>query len=70
MHMKDFGKGGRGSPALPCILLAGTQSHRGGDDYGAITQGLETRPQPELRRTSPAAFERRAGKGVYYGASA
>jgi len=40
--LKDFGKGGRGSPALPYILLAGIQSRRGDDDSGATTQGPET----------------------------
>jgi hypothetical protein len=66
---KDFGKGGRGSPALPYILLAGIQGRRGGDSSWAITQGPETRLPPELGRTAPAAIQRRAKKGKRCGRS-
>ena len=60
MRLKDFGKGGRGSPALPYVLLAGIKSHRGDDDSGATAQGPEARlPQ---QRGRAARCDRTAGR--------
>jgi hypothetical protein len=70
MELKDFGKGGRGSPALPYILLAGNRSHRGDDGSCAMAQGTETRLRPELASTPLAAIERHAKKRTRCGDSA
>lgn len=64
MELKDFGKGGRGSPALPYVLLAGNRSHRGDDGSCAMAQGADTRLPPELGRALLAASERCANRGV------
>jgi hypothetical protein len=67
MGLKDFGKVGRGSSALPYVLLAGNRSHRGDDGSRATAQDAEIRHPPELGRTLLAAIERNAKRGMLYG---